>query len=185
MMTRLLLAATLPVISCTTDLQSNSHEQFLHYGSVRDVGTGATLVTFCGGGHATQSDVIVFSAPTGSVVEEEVFFEGRTEKYQGAMPPERDQAFWCSASPEVYLRPVNYWTCLRASDPDPPATISSIERRGVLGVKETSSGYALKLEVRHPGVLRLIFDPACVRSQSDSFGDAAGTPVPHAELTIL
>jgi hypothetical protein len=42
----------------------------------------------------------------------------------------------------------------------------------------------IKLEVRHPGVLRTFFDPACMAIQSGSPPNDAAMPVAHGELTI-
>jgi hypothetical protein len=118
------------------------------------------------------------------MVEEEVFVEGRTERYKGGEEaPERDASFWCSDVPELYVRPTTFWACLRAADDDPPATIMAIEPRGEIALNGASSGYALMLQVQHPGVLRVIFDAQCLIDASDSTPDA-GMPVPHGELTI-
>jgi hypothetical protein len=173
------------LVGCVGDLQSNSHEYSLVRGSVRMVNTNETLLTFCQGGFvADRSGLVQFSAPAGSVVQEEVLFEGRTEKYHGGVPPVRDDAFWCGPTPNVYLRPVEYWTCLRNADADPPATILNVEQRGELGLKESSSGYALTLEVRHPGILRVVFDVPCLLKHTDVFSDAVA-PRALGELTIL
>lgn len=177
-------SGALSALSCTGDLDARLSEYQLLHGAVRDLNSGATLFTFCRGLGLEQSEVVVFSAPPGAIVEEEVLIEGRSEKYHGGVPPSRDDAFWCSSAPEVYLRPIGYWSCLRAAEADPPASILSVERRGELGIKETSSGYALKLEVRHPGVLRTFFDPACMAIQSGSPLSDAAMPVAHGELTI-
>lgn len=176
-------SAAVCTISCVPDLQSNSHDHQLFHGKVRNANTGETLLTFCHGTGVDRSKIVVFSAPAGSIVEEEVLFEGRQEKYHGAIPPTRDEAFWCGSAPEVYLRPADYWVCLRGADADPPATILSVDRRGELGDKDGSSGYALKLEVRHPGVLRVTFDVPCLLQRTNLFSDAL-VPSVEGELTI-
>ena len=180
---RFLCPVALCAISCVRDLQSNSHDYQVFHGTVRNMSTGGTLLTFCHGLGIDRSQVVVFSAPAGSVVEEEVLFEGRLEKYRGGMPPVRDEAFGCSAAPEVSFRPGDVWTCLRAADPDPPATILSVDRRGELLDKDGSSGYALKLEVRHPGVLHVVFDAPCLIQHGSSISDAL-VPGVEGELTI-
>ena len=182
-MNRVLGPFVLSAISCLPDLQSNSHDYQVFHGTVRNMNTGETLLTFCHGLGIDRSQVVVFSASAGSVVEEEVLFEGRQEKYRGGIPPLRDEAFWCSAAPEVYFRPGDVWTCLRAADHDSPATILSVERRGELLDKDGSSGYALKLEVRHPGVLRVVFDVPCLIQHGSSISDAL-VPSVESELTI-
>jgi hypothetical protein len=162
---------------------TSSHDYGIYFGTVKDTSTGTTLSSFCTSVAVERSSVIVFSAAPGSVVEEEVLFEWRTEKYPGSVPPQRDEAFWCSGAPEVYDRLNELWNCLRSTDSDPPATILAIEQRGQLGDKGSSSGYALKLEVRHPGVLHLAFDSQCRADRSSSLSDATVSS-PWAELTI-
>jgi hypothetical protein len=172
----------LGAMSCTElNARWNDHQVF--FGTVRQPAAGATLANFCAETSVAHSDVIVFSAPVGAMVIEEVFVEGRTEKYTGTVPPDRDGAFWCSDAPQLYLRPVQPWICLRAGDDDPPAALSKVEPRGEMGTNGSSSGYALELEVRHAGVLRLVFDPQCLEERAGP-GFDAGALVPHGELTI-
>jgi hypothetical protein len=170
------------LLSCTElNARWNDHQVF--FGTVRDSANGVALTTFCADTSVDRAEVIVFSAPVGSVVEEEVFVEGRTEKYKGDTPPERDGAFWCSDVPQVYLHPLYPWVCLRAADDDPPATILAAEPRGEIADNGSSSGYALDLEVRHAGILRVVFDADCLREHADPSSDA-GVPAMRAEMTI-
>jgi hypothetical protein len=197
----------LGALSCT-ELNARWNDHQIFYGAVREPGTGATLTTFCAETSVERADAIVFSAPVGAIVEEEVFLEGRTEKYKGSAP-ERDQTFWCSDVAQLYVRPADLWVCLRTVDDDPPANIMAVEPRGEMGANGASSGYALTLQIRHPGVLRVILDAQCLRERSDAGpndavdasadveADAsadvdadtdpetdAGMPVPQRELTI-
>jgi hypothetical protein len=150
---------------------------------VRDSATGITLTEFCADASIEHADSVVFSAPAGTTVIEEAFVEGRTEKYFGDLPPERDAAYWCSDAAVVYLHPVNPWICLRGPDEDPPATILSLEPRGEIAVNGASSGYALTLEVQHRGVLRVVLDEQCLTDHAFRTSDA-GAPVPWAEATV-
>jgi hypothetical protein len=169
-------------LSCTElSAQWNDHRVF--FGAVRESGTGATLTTFCAETSVERAQAIIFSAPAETMVVAEVSVEGRTEKYKGDAPPDRDAAFWCSDVPQVYLYPVEPWTCLRAADDDPPAKILAIEPRGEVAARGASSGYALDLQVRHPGVLRVVFEAECLREHFDSLPDA-GAPEIRGELTI-
>lgn len=169
-------------LSCTElNARWNDHQVF--FGTVREPSTGATLKTFCAESSADHSEVVVFSASTGAIVEEEVFVEGRTEKYTGTVPPERETGFWCTDAPQFYQRPANHWTCLRAADDDPPAAILSVEPRGEMGPNGSSSGYALELQVLHPGVLHVILDEQCLGERTDA-GVDGGAPMSQGELTI-
>ena len=168
---------------CSCDVHASSHDYGIYFGKVKDTSSGATLSSFCTSVAVERSNIIVFSATPGSVVEEEVVFEWRTETYPGSVPPQRDEAFWCSSTPEVYRRDNLFWPCLRSTDSDPPATILAIEPRGQLGDKGSSNGYALKLEVRHPGALHVAFDSQCLSEHSSTYSDAAVSR-PWGELTI-
>lgn len=177
----LALAGALCALSCT-ELSARWNDHLVFYGNVRESGTETTLSTFCAETSVEHSDVIAFSAPAGTMVEEEVLIEGRTEKYWG-VEPERPETFWCTQEALPFLHPVRPWICLRQADDDPPATIVAVEPRGEMGVSGWSSGYALKLEVQHPGVLQVVFDEDCLREHSGYDSDA-GTPVPRGEVTI-
>ena len=167
--------------SCSMEENVSVHQSGIYFGTVKDTNTAATLSTFCRYADVVRSSAIVFSAAPGSLVEEEIFFEWREEKFAGSIPPERDEAFWCGAAPVTYQRPTDYWICLHSTDVDPPATILAVERRGELGQK-ASSGYALKLEVRHPGVLHVAFNAPCLAEHSHSY--PGGVPGSWGELTI-
>jgi hypothetical protein len=175
------LLIALCALSCT-ELSARWNDHPVFFGSVREAGTGAMLTTFCATTSVERSEVIVFSAPAGSMIQEEVFVEGRTEKYWGGTPPDRPEAFWCSDAPQVYLGPATPWVCLRAADDDPPATILAVEPRGEIG-DNGSSGYALALQVERPGVLRVVLDEQCLRDRFDFAPDAAA-PIARGELTI-
>jgi len=166
--------------SCSMETHNSVHQYSIYFGAVKDTNTGATLSTFCTYTDVARSSAIVFSAAPGSFVEEEVLFESRQEEFAGSTPPERDEAFWCSDAPVTYLRNNEYWICLHSTDSDPPATILAVERRGQLGEKDSSSGYALKLQVRHPGVLHVAFNAQCLLDHAGR----TGVPVPWGELTI-
>jgi hypothetical protein len=174
--------AALGTLSCTElNARWNDHQVF--FGTVRESATGEVLTNFCAETTIEHSEAIVFSALPGTTVEEELFIEGRTEKYTGAVPPDRDEAFWCTDVPQVYLRRVSPWICLRAADDDPPVTILAVEPRGEMGARDSSSGYALELQVQRAGVLRVVLDAECVSERSDPLVDA-GAPIPHGELTV-
>jgi hypothetical protein len=175
------LCAALSGMSCT-ELSARWNDHLVFFGTVRESDAETTLAQFCAETSVEHADVIVFSAPAGAMVEEEVFVEGRTEKYWGT-PPERTAAFWCTDEPVSYLHPVRPWTCLRQADDDPPATILAVEPRGEMGVMGWSSGYALKLEVQRPGVLRVVLDEGCLREHS-AYDPDAGTSDPREEMTI-
>lgn len=184
----LVLLAALCASSCT-ELSARWSDHQVFFGSVREPATGASLTTFCAQTTAERSAVIAFSAAPGARVEEEVVLEGRTEKYFGSAPPERDEAFWCSDVAQVYLRPLQPWICLRAADEDPPAAILAVEPRGEIVSNGMSSGYALALEVRRSGVLRVLFDEECLREELGITADAGpdvdgGAPVSWGELSI-
>ena len=175
------VAGALCGMSCT-QLSARWNDHLVFFGSVREVGADTTLATFCAENSVERSDAIAFSAPAGTVVEEEVFLEGRTEKYWG-VAPERPETFWCTDEAVTYIHPVGPWTCLRQADDDPPAIILAVEPRGEMGLTGWSSGYALKLEVQHPGVLHVVFDENCLREHVASNPDG-GAPVPRGEVTI-
>jgi hypothetical protein len=175
------LAGALSAMSCT-ELSARWNDHLVFYGTVRESGTETTLTNFCAETSVEHSDAIAFSAPAGTRVEEEVLIEGRTEKYWGVQP-ERPDTFWCTNEPLPYLHPVRPWTCLREADEDPPATILAVEPRGEMGISGWSSGYALTLEIQHPGVLHVVFDENCLRELS-GFDSDAGTPDPQGEVTI-
>jgi len=180
--TAFVLLGALGAASCTElSARWNDHRVFL--GTVRDATTGTTLATFCAETSVEHSDAIVVSAPAGTTVEEEVFVEGRTEKYFGDSPPERDSAFWCTDGAVTYLHPVDPWICLRAADDNPPATILALEPRGEMAANGSSSGYALELQVERPGVLRVVLDEQCLKDNSFPTPDG-GAPVPRGEVTI-
>ena len=170
----------LGLCSCSFEEHVSGHDYRIYFGTVKDMNTGTSLSTFCTNPEVERSKVIVFSAPAGSIVEEEVLFEWRQEKFPGSVPPQRDETFWCGTAPETYNRPVEYWICLQSTDSDPAATILAVERRGELGEKDSSSGYALKLQVRHPGVLHIAYSAKCLAERTNY----TGTPVPWGELTI-
>jgi hypothetical protein len=175
----LLVAAA--VCSCSYGTDVNSHEYPIYRGTVTDLATGVALVAFCAVTTAEHSDRVVFEAAPGSVVEEEVLYEGRQEKYTGGVPPQRDEAFWCSDVPTVYDRPLEFWGCLRGHDADPPASIMAIEQRGNAFSNGASSGYALKLQIRHSGVLNLQLDPQCLSEMGMTDGAVSHV---RAELTV-
>jgi hypothetical protein len=173
-------------VSCT-ELSARWNDHQVFFGTVRESGTDTALTTFCSLGSVEHGTVIVFSASAGTMVEEEVLVEGRTEKYFGGIPPDRADSFWCSDGPELYIRPSRPWICLRAADDDPPAAILAVEARGEIGPTGASSGYALELEVRRPGVLHLTYDEQCLQERFDisaGGGADAGALIPWAELTI-
>jgi hypothetical protein len=179
----------LPVLAfylcgCDGKLDVRSHQASLYFGSVRDVATRTTLSSFCAEVNTPRAERIVFSASAGQVVEEEVLFEMRSEDYRGGVPPQRDERHWCTTPLEVIDRWIEYWICLRTVDADPPASIVGFEPRGTLGVRESSSGYALKLEVHHPGVLNLALGQQCLREHAQSPSDPVVHSPPFAELTI-
>ena len=196
------LVGALSGLSCT-ELSARWNDHQVFFGSVRDVETGETLTTFCALTSVERSEVVVISAPAGATVEEEAFVEGRTEKYFGTAP-ERADTFWCSDAAKLYLRPSQPWVCLHAADDDPPATILAVEPRGEVGASGASSGYALRLQIQRPGVLRVKLDAKCLHQRFDAGpqppdddpdadpdaeapdGEApeAGAPAPWGELTI-
>jgi hypothetical protein len=168
---------------CSCDVHASSHDYGIYFGTVKDTSSGATLSAFCRSVTVERSSFIVFSAAPGSVVEEEVVLEWRKETYPGSVPPQRDEAFWCSAALEVFRHDYRFWPCVRSTDSDPPAVILAIEPRGQLGDKGSSTGYALKLEIRHPGVLYVAFDSRCLSEHSSTYSDTTVSR-PWGELTI-
>jgi hypothetical protein len=178
----LALIGALGATSCT-ELSARWNDHRVFFGTVRDSATGITLTEFCADASNEHADTVVFSAPAGTTVIDEAFVEGRTEKYFGDLPPERDAAYWCSDAAVVYLHPVNPWICLRAPDDDPPASVLTVEPRGEIAASGSSSGYALELAVQHPGVLRVVFDEQCLTDHAFPISDA-GAPIPWGEATI-
>lgn len=147
---------------------------------VTDVSSGETLVEVC----AKKSDPdahakVRFRARAGATVEERVLFETVTEEYQGHdAPVHAGSAFWCSDVPKHLGggtgRLLSANICLEVSDEDPPAKILEIAPRGdVFG--QRSTGYTLKLEILHSGLLH-------VRLNGECEGMAFGRPSPDGGL---
>jgi hypothetical protein len=174
----------LHVCACEGTLHVNSHQVSLYFGTVRDVSSRAILSSFCADMNTPRAQRIVFSASAGQVVEEEVLFESRAATYRGGVPPQRDETYWCTTPLEVIDRRIEHWICLRTVDSDPPARIIGVQPRGTLGVRQSSSGYALELEIRHPGVLNLALDQQCLREHAESPSAPVVLTPPFAELTI-
>ena len=129
-----------------------------------------------------HSDAIVFSAPAGSTVEVGSVRRGAHGEVL-RHPSRTGRSLLVHRRAAGLPSPGRPWICLRAADDDPPATILAVEPRGEIAVSGSSSGYALKLEVRHPGVLRVVFDEECLREHFVYDSDA-GAPIPRGEVTI-
>ena len=161
---------------------------YLTLATVKDA-SGHTLVHVCSDFNASDSrSKLRFSAEPGSVVEEEVLNEGRLDYYESHDAPHRDTAYWCDSTAldpawTRNLQTVN--TCIVVTDDDPPAKILSIEPRGIISGK-VSSGYTMKLEVLHSGVLHVRFDKACKAQALDQPAPDGGADYPsRPELEIL
>jgi hypothetical protein len=133
---------------------------------VKDLSSDQTLVEVCAFRVDPDARAMMrFRAQAGSVVEEQVLLEGRSEDFEGHDPVHGGQQFWCSDAPKTdataarRLASVN--TCIVVADADPPARIIDIEPRGLFPGPGLSTGYALRLEILHPGVLHVVDDEEC------------------------
>ena len=168
--------------SCSVEDHVGVHQYSIYFGTVKDTNTGATLSTFCTNPTVERSRAIVFSAAPGAFVEEEVLFESREEKLAGSIPPERDEAFWCSAAPETYLRNNEYWICLQSIRQQ--SSGDHLGRRAPRSARR--KGFEQRLRAQTAGsafrVLHVAFSAQCLEAHSDSY--TGGVPVPWGELTI-
>jgi hypothetical protein len=165
-------------------------------GSVKDLASGKVLAEICVqrgdylSANPQTQPLMKVHASEGARIEEQIVLEGRTEHYEGT-EPNRDRSFWCSDAPKVdnnaASRIANINTCFVAADADPPAKIVAIDARGVMIGHGLSTGYALRLEILHPGVLRIIGDDACrAKAKGEPVPDGGPSPqTPWAVLELL
>src|SRR5262249_17988136 len=126
------------------------HDYRIYRGTVVDSTTGSSLLDFCAGTTVSKGVTIAFSAAPGAAVIETVIYERRTEKYEGAAPPHRDDTFWCSDVPQASPDLTGiYSSCIRLADFDPVASILDVKPAGQIYRDGSSTGYALTLRINH------------------------------------
>jgi hypothetical protein len=163
---------------------------------VKDLDSGKVLTEVCMqrgdylSGNPQTQPIMKVHVSAGARIEEQVVLEARTEHYEGA-EPNRDRSFWCSDVPTVdknaARRIADINTCFVVADADPPAKIVAIDARGVMPGHGLSTGYALRLEILHPGVLHIVGDDACrAKALGEPAPDGGPSPnTPWAELEVL
>ena len=120
-----------------------------------------------------------------------MLLEGRSEDFEGHDPVHSGRDFWCSSAPkaDATAAPRLAWvnTCIVSADADPPARIVEIAPRGLFPGTGLSTGYALQLEILHPGVLHVVDDEECkAKVLGMPVPDGGLLPhTPRAELEVL
>ena len=127
----------------------------------------------CGGG-AIQS-------VTGDAVTFEVLRDRRND-WSSAPSDGRSTSFWCGGGGEPAPTSGFLAKCFRTMGDDPPATLDKVEERGTRGSLIGTTGYALFLTVKHPGILGIGIDLDCTRNV---YGQSYAESPTWEVLTIL
>jgi hypothetical protein len=167
-----LLAISSLACPLAIDKQITDRTAILFHGTVTNLDSGATLLTFCGaepdGPHAGEAmyapyaKVVHFQAAAGTRVREDIQWEERIDRIEGPAPPQRDEAFWCAGG-GAPIGPVSIlmgWACKTAVPPDPAAIIEDVKPLGAVD-EGAAQGYSLTLRVVHPGIVWTAFEDQC------------------------